>query len=75
GVLIAGYLASVLPVQAGLRTLPDPENVRRAVRLSILGLIPLQAAAVAGGGRFGTAGALLCSLPAGRWLSSRLATS
>ncbi|GAA4509272.1 SCO3242 family prenyltransferase [Nonomuraea ferruginea] len=75
GVLIAGYLASTLPVQAGLRTLPDPENVRRAVRLSILGLIPLQAAAVAGGGRFATAGALLCSLPVGRWLSSRLATS
>ncbi|MGI5270459.1 SCO3242 family prenyltransferase [Nonomuraea sp. CA-218870] len=75
GVLIAGYLASTLPVQAGLRTLPDPENVRRAVRLSILGLIPLQAAAVAGGGRFGTAGALLCSLPMGRWLSSRVATS
>ncbi|TDD10378.1 4-hydroxybenzoate polyprenyltransferase [Nonomuraea deserti] len=75
GVLIAGYLVSTLPVQAGLRTLPDPENVRQAVRLSILGLIPLQAAAVAGGGRFAMAGALLCSLPVGRWLSSRLATS
>src|SRR5690606_18979266 len=75
GVLIAGYLASTVPVQAGLRTLPDPGNVRRAVRLSILGLIPLQAAVVAGGGRFATAGALLCSLPAGRWLSSRVATS
>ncbi|MFI7638287.1 SCO3242 family prenyltransferase [Nonomuraea sp. NPDC049400] len=75
GVLIAGYLASTLPVQAGLRTHPDPENVRQAVRLSILGLIPLQAAAVAGGGRFATAGALLCALPLGRWLSSRLATS
>lgn len=75
GVLIAGYLAFTLPVQAGLRARPDPENVRQAVRLSILGLIPLQAAAVAGGGRFATAGALLCSLPVGRWLSSRLATS
>ncbi|MFG1959123.1 SCO3242 family prenyltransferase [Nonomuraea sp. NPDC049028] len=75
GVLIAGYLAFTLPVQAGLRARPDPENVRQAVRLSILGLIPLQAAAVAGGGRFATAGALLCSLPLGRWLSSRLATS
>ncbi|MEV0231811.1 SCO3242 family prenyltransferase [Nonomuraea sp. NPDC050786] len=73
--LIAGYLASTLPVQAGLRARPDPENVRQAVRLSILALIPLQAAAVAGGGRFATAGALLCSLPLGRWLSSRLATS
>ncbi|MEU7859341.1 SCO3242 family prenyltransferase [Nonomuraea sp. NPDC049141] len=75
GVLIAGYLASTLQVQAGLRARPDPESVRQAVRLSILGLIPLQAAAVAGGGRFATAGALLCSLPLGRWLSSRLATS
>ncbi|MFB9629328.1 SCO3242 family prenyltransferase [Nonomuraea helvata] len=74
-VLIAGYLASTLPVQAGLRARPDPENVRQAVRLSILALIPLQAAAVAGGGRIATAGALLCSLPLGRWLSSRLATS
>ncbi|MEU6729768.1 SCO3242 family prenyltransferase [Nonomuraea wenchangensis] len=75
GVLIAGYLAFTLPVQAGLRTRPEPENVRQAVRLGILGLIPLQAAAIAGGGRFATAGALLCSLPLGRWLSSRLATS
>ncbi|MER6009069.1 SCO3242 family prenyltransferase [Nonomuraea angiospora] len=75
GVLIAGYLASTLPVQAGLRTHPDPENVRHAVRLSILALIPLQAAALAGNGRFGAAGALLCSLPLGRWLSSRMATS
>ncbi|WP_433509291.1 SCO3242 family prenyltransferase [Nonomuraea sp. CA-143628] len=75
GVLIAGYLAFTLPVQAGLRARPDPENVRQAVRLSILGLIPLQAAAVAGGGRFTAAGALLCSLPLGTWLSSRLATS
>ncbi|MER7362736.1 SCO3242 family prenyltransferase [Nonomuraea wenchangensis] len=75
GVLIAGYLAFTLPVQAGLRTRPEPENVRQAVRLGILGLIPLQAAAIAGGGRFATAGALLCSLPLGKWLSSRLATS
>ncbi|MEU6798058.1 hypothetical protein ABZ907_40710, partial [Nonomuraea wenchangensis] len=75
GVLIAGYLAFTLPVQAGLRTRPEPEHVRQAVRLGILGLIPLQAAAIAGGGRFATAGALLCSLPLGRWLSSRLATS
>ncbi|MFF0328964.1 SCO3242 family prenyltransferase [Nonomuraea angiospora] len=75
GVLLAGYLASTVPVQAGLRARPDPENVRNAVRLSILALIPLQAAAVAGGGRFAAAGALLCSLPLGRWLSSRLATS
>ncbi|MFC5161973.1 SCO3242 family prenyltransferase [Nonomuraea angiospora] len=75
GVLLAGYLASTLPVQAGLRAHPDPENVRNAVRLSILALIPLQAAALAGGGRFAAAGALLCSLPLGRWLSSRLATS
>ncbi|PZG05162.1 SCO3242 family prenyltransferase [Nonomuraea aridisoli] len=75
GVLIAGYLASTLPVQAGLRASPDPESVRRAVRLSILALIPLQAAAVAGNGRFAAAGALLCSLPVGRWLSSRMATS
>ncbi|MEU6789527.1 4-hydroxybenzoate polyprenyltransferase, partial [Nonomuraea angiospora] len=75
GVLLAGYLAFTLPVQAGLRTRPDPENVRNAVRLSILGLIPLQAAALAGGGRFAAAGALLCSLPLGRWLSSRMATS
>ncbi|MGW6505945.1 UbiA family prenyltransferase, partial [Nonomuraea angiospora] len=75
GVLLAGYLASTLPVQAGLRAHPDPENVRNAVRLSILALIPLQAAALAGNGRFAAAGALLCSLPLGRWLSSRLATS
>ncbi|MGA5758889.1 SCO3242 family prenyltransferase [Nonomuraea bangladeshensis] len=75
GVLIAGYLAFTLPVQAGLRTRPEPEHVRQAVRLGILGLIPLQAAAVAGGGRFATAGALLCSLPLGKWLSNRMATS
>ncbi|MEU4510487.1 SCO3242 family prenyltransferase [Nonomuraea wenchangensis] len=75
GVLIAGYLAFTLPVQAGLRTRPEPEHVRQAVRLGILSLIPLQAAAIAGGGRFTTAGALLCSLPLGRWLSSRMATS
>ncbi|MFI7706120.1 SCO3242 family prenyltransferase [Nonomuraea sp. NPDC049480] len=75
GILIAGYLASTLPVQAGLRARPDPENVRQAVRLGILSMVPLQAAAVAGGGRLPAAGALLCALPVGRWLSARMATS
>jgi 4-hydroxybenzoate polyprenyltransferase len=74
-VLIAGYLASTLPVQAALRGRPDPEQVRRAVRLGIVSMVPLQAAALAGGGRFATAGALLCAVPAGRWLSARMATS
>ncbi|MFI7131679.1 SCO3242 family prenyltransferase [Nonomuraea sp. NPDC050153] len=73
--LLAGHLAATIPIQAGLRAHPDPEQVRKAVRLSILGLIPLQAAAVAGRGRLATAGALLGALPAGRWLSARMATS
>ena len=76
GVLIAGYLASPSRSRRGYGTRPDPENVRQAVRLSILGLrTSLQAAALAGNGRFATAGALLCSLPLGRWPSSRMATS
>jgi hypothetical protein len=75
GLLLAGHLAVTVPAQAGLRADPDPERVRRAVRLSILGLIPLQAAAVAGRGRFAAAGALLAALPLGKWLSARTATS
>lgn len=75
GLLVAGYLASTLPVQAGLRARPEPENVRQAVRLAILSMVPLQAAAVAAGGRPAPALALLGALPAGRWLSARMATS
>ncbi|MFG6202496.1 SCO3242 family prenyltransferase [Nonomuraea sp. JJY05] len=73
--LLASHLTATIPAQAGLRARPDPEQVRKAVRASILGLIPLQAAAVAGSGRLAAAGALLGALPAGRWLSARMATS
>ncbi|OPG13277.1 hypothetical protein B1L11_09800, partial [Microbispora sp. GKU 823] len=73
--MIAGYLATAGRAQAALRTDPDPEQVRQAVRMSILGLIPLQAAAVAGRGRLAQAAALLAALPAGRWLSAKVATS
>ncbi|NUW34627.1 UbiA family prenyltransferase [Nonomuraea sp. SMC257] len=73
--LLAGHLAATIPAQARLRARPDPEQVRKAVQASILGLIPLQAAAVAGRGRLPAAGALLGALPAGRWLSARMATS
>ncbi|MBB5781658.1 SCO3242 family prenyltransferase [Nonomuraea jabiensis] len=73
--LLAGHLTATIPAQAGLRARPDPEQVRKAVRASILGLIPLQAAAVAGSGRLPAAGMLLGALPAGRWLSARMATS
>ncbi|GAA2313459.1 UbiA family prenyltransferase [Nonomuraea roseoviolacea subsp. roseoviolacea] len=75
GLLLAGHLAATIPAQAGLRARPHPEQVRKAVQASILGLIPLQAAAVAGRGRLPAAGALLGALPAGRWLSARMATS
>ncbi|MBE3009917.1 UbiA family prenyltransferase [Microbispora sp. NEAU-D428] len=73
--MIAGYLATAGRAQAALRADPDPEQVRQAVRMSILGLIPLQAAAVAGRGRLAQAAALLAALPAGRWLSAKVATS
>ncbi|MEU8172571.1 SCO3242 family prenyltransferase [Microbispora hainanensis] len=73
--MIAGYLATAGRAQAALRADPDPEQVRQAVRMSILGLIPLQAAAVAGRGRFAQAAALLAALPAGRWLSAKVSTS
>ncbi|GAA3642873.1 UbiA family prenyltransferase [Nonomuraea antimicrobica] len=72
---LAGYLAVAVPAQAGLRVHAGPEQVRTAVRSSILALLPLQAAAVAGRGRLGQAGALLAAHPAGRWLSARMATS
>ncbi|WP_169980257.1 SCO3242 family prenyltransferase [Microbispora sp. H10836] len=74
-VMIAGYLATAGRAQLALRADPDPEQVRQAVRMSILGLIPLQAAAVAGRGRLAQAAALLAALPAGRWLSAKVATS
>ncbi|WP_169949454.1 SCO3242 family prenyltransferase [Microbispora sp. H11081] len=73
--MIAGYLATAGRAQLALRADPDPEQVRQAVRMSILGLIPLQAAGVAGRGRFAQAAALLAALPAGRWLSAKVATS
>lgn len=73
--LIAAYLATGGRAQLALRLDPDPEQVRQAVRMSILSLIPLQAAAVAGRGRFAQAAALLAALPAGRWLSAKVATS
>ncbi|TLP63759.1 SCO3242 family prenyltransferase [Microbispora triticiradicis] len=73
--LIAGYLATAGRAQVALCTDPDPQHVRQAVRMSILGLIPLQAAAVAGRGRLVQAAALLAALPAGRWLSAKVATS
>ncbi|WP_182884923.1 SCO3242 family prenyltransferase [Microbispora sp. H10885] len=73
--LIAGYLATAGRAQVALCTDPDPQHVRQAVRMSILGLIPLQAAAVAGRGRLAQAAALLAALPAGRWLSAKVATS
>ncbi|MGW5260677.1 SCO3242 family prenyltransferase [Microbispora sp. NPDC004025] len=73
--MIAGYLATAGRAQLALRADPDPEQVRQAVRMSILGLIPLQAAAVAGRGRLAQAAALLAALPAGRWLSAKVATS
>ncbi|MBO4275242.1 SCO3242 family prenyltransferase [Microbispora triticiradicis] len=73
--LIAGYLATAGRAQVALCTDPDPQHVRQAVRMSILGLIPLQAAAVAGRGRLFQAAALLAALPAGRWLSAKVATS
>ncbi|MEU6788729.1 hypothetical protein ABZ912_56910 [Nonomuraea angiospora] len=69
--LLAGHHAATVPAQAGLRARPD----RKAVWASILGLIPLQAAAIAGSGRLPTAGVLLGALPAGRWLLARMATS
>ncbi|MER6951958.1 SCO3242 family prenyltransferase [Nonomuraea sp. NPDC000554] len=73
--LLAGYVALTGVVQAGLRASPDPDQVRRAVRLAILGLVPLQAAGVAGQGRLAQAGALLAAMPLGHWLSARMATS
>lgn len=73
--LIAAFLATGGRAQLALRIDPDPEQVRRAVRMSILSLIPLQAAAVAGRGRFAQAAALLAALPVGRWLSAKVATS
>ncbi|GAA2911606.1 hypothetical protein GCM10010517_78130 [Streptosporangium fragile] len=73
--LIAAYLTTSGRAQAALRVDPAPDRVRQAVRMSILGLIPLQAAAVAGRGRLAEAGALLGALPLGRWLSARMATS
>ncbi|GAA4202593.1 SCO3242 family prenyltransferase [Microbispora amethystogenes] len=73
--LIAGYLATAGRAQVALCTDPDPQHVRQAVRMSILGLIPLQAASVAGRGRLAQAAALLAGLPAGRWLSAKVATS
>ncbi|GLW07147.1 hypothetical protein Misp01_22770 [Microtetraspora sp. NBRC 13810] len=73
--LLAGYVAASARAQAGLRADPSPERVRLAVRTAILGLIPLQAATVAGRGRLTQAGALLALLPAGRVLSERMATS
>ncbi|WP_432923830.1 SCO3242 family prenyltransferase [Microbispora sp. CA-135349] len=73
--LVAGYLATAGRAQVALCTDPDPQHVRQAVRMSILGLIPLQAAGVAGRGRLAQAAALLAALPAGRWLSAKVATS
>ncbi|MFJ2034170.1 SCO3242 family prenyltransferase [Streptosporangium sp. NPDC087985] len=75
GALIAAFLATSARAQAALRIDPDPERVRQAVRMSILGLIPLQAAAVAGRGRLAEAATLLAALPIGRWLSAKVATS
>ncbi|WP_431899756.1 SCO3242 family prenyltransferase [Nonomuraea sp. bgisy101] len=75
GAPLAGYLATVARAHAGLRAHPDPEHVRRAVRLSIMALVPLQAAAVAGHGRPAQSVALLAAAPFGGWLSRRVATS
>ncbi|NRQ37246.1 UbiA family prenyltransferase [Nonomuraea sp. NN258] len=74
-VMVAGYLAVAVPAQAGLRTRPEPDRVRQAVRLGILALLPLQASAVAGAGRPAQAAALLAAHPVGRRLSTRMATS
>ncbi|WP_327589879.1 UbiA family prenyltransferase [Nonomuraea sp. NBC_00507] len=73
--LLAGYAALTATAVARLRVTPGPDQVRQAVRLGILALLPLQATAVASRGRRKQAGALLAAHPVGRWLSARMATS
>ncbi|NAS26186.1 4-hydroxybenzoate polyprenyltransferase [Herbidospora sp. NEAU-GS84] len=73
--LIAGYAASGGKATLALRGKPDPEQVRQAVRASIMGFVPLQSAAVAGGGKTLSGLGLLAALPVGRWLSSKMSTA
>jgi 4-hydroxybenzoate polyprenyltransferase len=73
--LLTGYAALTATAVARLRVTPGPDQVRQAVRLGILALLPLQATAVASRGRRKQAGALLAAHPVGRWLSARMATS
>ncbi|MGV9303270.1 SCO3242 family prenyltransferase [Nonomuraea sp. NPDC004354] len=75
GAPLAGYVTTAGRALAGLRADPDPARVRQAVRLSIVALIPLQAAAVAGHGRPVQSAALLAAAPFGGRLSRLVATS
>ncbi|QGH70040.1 SCO3242 family prenyltransferase [Pseudactinotalea sp. HY158] len=60
----AGYAASVGRAQAAAVRSPDAGTVRRATRSGIHGLVPLQAALMAGRGAVAAAAALLAAGPA-----------
>ncbi|PRZ02491.1 4-hydroxybenzoate polyprenyltransferase [Isoptericola sp. CG 20/1183] len=64
--LAATYVAAVLPAQADVVRAPDAGNARRATGVGIRGMVPLQAALLAGQGAVGAALALLAVVPLAR---------
>ncbi|WP_277207170.1 SCO3242 family prenyltransferase [Isoptericola croceus] len=64
--LAATYVAAVLPAQLDVVRKPDAQNARRATGVGIRGMVPLQAALLAGQGAVGAALGLLAVLPLAR---------
>lgn len=65
-VLAASYVAAVLPAQLDVVRAPDAANARRATGVGIRGMVPLQAALLAGRGAVGAALGLLAVVPLAR---------
>ncbi|MFV2143935.1 SCO3242 family prenyltransferase [Isoptericola sp. G70] len=64
--LAASYVAAVLPAQLDVVRAPDAGNARRATGVGIRGMVPLQAALLAGQGAVGAALGLMTVVPLAR---------
>ncbi|PFG41604.1 4-hydroxybenzoate polyprenyltransferase [Isoptericola jiangsuensis] len=64
--LAATYAAAVLPAQADVVRRPDAATARRATGVGIRGMVPLQAALLAGHGAVAAAVGLLAAVPLAR---------
>lgn len=73
--LAAGYASTVGRAQAAAVESPDAGTVRRATGTGIRGMVPLQAALVAGGGAVAAAVGLMAAAPVLRAAAKRMATT